>query len=217
VLILPYSIAISEREARQIERFIARGGLVYGDEQTGRMDERCHWRKQPPFQVVATGPRDVGVRRAFDGEALVTVRDFGAARLTGVLPKKAARIPAPASRGPVYDLLRGGLAQPSVEASLERPALFLERPTRIARLTLDRSLELRLLDDAGAPVDLSVIHLDVFDPAGNLVRYYSGNLTLRDGRARFQIPFALSDHPGPWRVRARDIVSNLTAEVSLPR
>ena len=47
MLILPYSIALSDAEARAIERFIERGGIVYADDQTGRMDERCHWRKAP--------------------------------------------------------------------------------------------------------------------------------------------------------------------------
>jgi hypothetical protein len=45
-----------------------------------------------------------------------------------------------------------------------------------------------------------------------MVRYYSGNVTLRNGRASFVIPFALSDAKGEWRVRARDVVSGLTAE-----
>ena len=46
VLILPYSIALSDREAAEIERFMDRGGLVLGDDQTGRMDAHCRWRKQ---------------------------------------------------------------------------------------------------------------------------------------------------------------------------
>jgi hypothetical protein len=49
------------------------------------------------------------------------------------------------------------------------------------------------------------------------VRHYSGNVTIRDGRAAYQIPFALNDAAGSWRVRARDVVSGLTAEVLLKR
>jgi hypothetical protein len=37
-------------------------------------------------------------------------------------------------------------------------------------------------------------------------------VTVRDGRAAFRIPFALNDAPGAWRVRARDVISGLTAE-----
>ncbi len=219
VLILPYSIAISDKEARAIERFMERGGIVYGDDQTGRMDERCHWRKEALWSVARkgferTGPRDLGVKRDLGGEFLVTVRDFGKSRLTGVLPKKAAVVKAPAG---AYDLLRGGLAKPEVTASSEQPALFLERPSRIAKLTIDGNLAIALIDQAGAPVDLSVVHVDVYDPAGRRVRHYSGNTTLRDGKAAYPIPFALSDTSGPWRVQARDVISGLTAEVVLKR
>ena len=64
VLILPYSIAITDGEAREIERFMDRGGVVLGDDQTGRMDARCRWRKQPLWSAgkkgyEVTGPRDV--------------------------------------------------------------------------------------------------------------------------------------------------------------
>ncbi|HML47155.1 MAG TPA: beta-galactosidase trimerization domain-containing protein, partial [Clostridia bacterium] len=41
VLILPYSIALGEREASKIRSFAQRGGLVIGDVQTGLMDEHC--------------------------------------------------------------------------------------------------------------------------------------------------------------------------------
>ncbi|HVX66966.1 MAG TPA: beta-galactosidase, partial [Bryobacteraceae bacterium] len=219
-LILPYSIAISDKEAQEIERFMERGGVVYGDDQTGRMDERCHWRKDALWAAghkgfERTAPRDTGVHRGFGGESLVTVRDFGKSRLTGVLPKKGtATVQAPAG---AYDLLRGGLAKPEVEATPERPALFLERPTRIAKLSIDAKLALSLSDEAGAPVDLSVVHIDVLDPAGKLVRPYSGNVTIRDGRAAYAIPFALNDAPGSWRVRARDVVSGLTSEMVVRR
>ena len=99
--------------------------------------------------------------------------------------------------------------------------LLVERDTRIASLTLsadnDAALAVRLDDEHGAPVDLSVVHLDVFDPAGKLVRYYSGNVTIRQGQANFPIPFALNDPKGTWRVQARDVVSGLTAKQAIER
>jgi hypothetical protein len=219
VLILPYSIALSDREVREIERFMDRGGVVYGDEQTGRMDERCHWRKPPVWAegrkgFERAGPRDVGVGRSYGGEFLVTVRDFGKSKLVGLLPAKASKVARPA--GIVYDLLRGGLAAPEVEASPEAPALFLERLARIGKLEIDGA-ELRLTEDGGAPVDLSVVRVEVFDPAGKLVRHYSGNATIRDGRGRLEIPFALSDAAGPWRLRARDVVSGVEAAAVIER
>ena len=219
VLILPYSIAISDKEAREIERFMDRGGIVHGDDQTGRMDAHCRWRKEALWAgghkgFERTGPRDLGLKRDFGGEFLVTIRDFGTSRLTGLLPVKATTVRAPAG---AYDLLRGGPAKAQIEATSEQPALFVERPTRIAKLAIDPNLDLRLTDEAGAPVDLSVARLEVFDPAGRLVRHYSGNVTIRDGRAAYHIPFAVNDASGTWRVRARDVISGLTAEVMLKR
>ena len=219
VLILPYSIALGDKEAAEIERFMDRGGLVLGDEQTGRMDARCHWRKQPlwagghkGFEV--TGPRDLPMRRDLGGKFLVTVRTFGNSRLTGLLPEKNSLVAAPDG---AYDLLRGGFAAGTVEASPERPALFLERPSKIAKLLIDRNLKINLTDESRAPVDLSVVRVEVFDPAGRPVRHYSGNVTVRNGTAAYQVPFALNDAPGNWRVTARDVVSGLVSETVLQR
>jgi hypothetical protein len=222
VLILPYSIAVTDKEAEAIERFVARGGTVYIDDQTGRMDGRCRWRKEPlwanqPNGFVRSGPRDVGVSHSFGGPNLVTVRDFGSARLTGILPKQAAKIALPKTDSIRYDLLRGGVAADALDAGPDNPALLVERRTRIAKLAIDEHLNIRLEDSAGAPVDLSAVRVEVFDPAGRLVRYYSSNVTVRDGRATFDIPFAMSDASGAWRVRARDAISGLTAERVISR
>jgi hypothetical protein len=213
-LILPYSIALSDKEAGAIQRFIDRGGEVYGDEQTGRMDERCHWRKQPPLRGFKVGQTfSLPVEHNLpQGDFLVTIRDFGQSRLIGLLPKDTVRIPRPAGRGVPYDLLRGQEAAAEIEASPERPALLVERATRTARLEISGALALRLTDAAGKPVDRSVVRVEVFDPTGKLVRHYSTNVTVVDGGARFEIPFALNDPAGRWRLRARDVVSGLTAE-----
>jgi hypothetical protein len=228
VLILPYSIAISGREAEAIEGFLDRGGIVIGDEQTGRMDERCHWRETPLWTgeregLLRQGPGPVPVQPAFpvEGGFLTTVRSFGSSRLVGLLPPATAGVRLPAAQGVRYDLFRGGPADAAYEASPERPVLLMERASRITRLELSAAnpaaVAVRLTDEYGAPVDISVIRLEAFDPAGKLVRHYSGNVTVREGRAGFEIPFALNDAAGTWRVRARDVVSGLTAEQVLER
>jgi hypothetical protein len=222
VLILPYSIAITDKEAQEIEGFMARGGTVIGDDQTGRMDGRCHWRKQPLWNeqtkgFVRSDPRNVGVQHNFGGPYLVTVRDFGQLRLTGVLPEKAARVRLADTKTVSYDLLRGGIAAAELEAGPDKPALIVERKSRISKLAIDPQLRVTLRDETGAPVDLSVVRVEVFDPAGRLARYYSSNLTLRDGQGSFQIPFAISDAKGAWRVHARDVISGLTAETVITR
>ena len=158
VLILPYSIALSDAEARAIERFLDRGGIVYADDQTGRMDERCHWRKTPLLagerkNLFRQPPGPVAVKPAFpvEGEFLTTVRDFGNSRLIGLLTREPRTVKLPPAAGVRYDLLRGGLAAATLETSADRPVLLVERATRIARLEITPSLEIRLLDEAGAP------------------------------------------------------------------
>ena len=219
VLILPYSIALSDKEARAIEAFMDRGGIVLADEQTGRMDEHCHWRKpalwsEPRKGLVRQAPGPVPVESAFrvEGEFLTTVRDFGQARLVGLLVHEPRKVALPATAAVRYDLLRGELAAETLETSAEEPVLLVERQTKIARLALSPGLEIRLTDEKGAPVDRSVVRLDVLDPSGKPAPHYSGNVTVENGRAGFHIPFALNDPRGAWRVRARDVVSGLTAE-----
>jgi hypothetical protein len=228
VLILPYSIAISDREARAIERFLDRGGIVLADDQSGRMDERCHWRKAPLWAEGRKGllrqpPGRVPVDSAFpvEGAFLTTIRNFGASRLIGLLPSAKTTVRLPETKLVRYDLFRGGLAEASYEAAPDAPVLLLERSTRIARLALastgDATVAVSLTDEKGAPVDLSAVRLEVSDPTGRLVRHYSGNVTVREGKSELTIPFALNDGAGNWRVRARDAVSGLTADHSLRR
>jgi hypothetical protein len=214
VLILPYSIALSDAEIQAIERFMARGGKVFADEQVGRMDERCHWRKAPLWPALERkGPGDIGVKPALnvEGDFLRTVRQFGGARLYGLLSREAQTVAVPPMRGVTYDLLRGGVAAGTIETGAGVPALLLNRSSRIARLELDASLNVRLTDDRGNPVDRSVVRIEVLDPAGKPALHYASNIMIEDGRGRIEIPFALSDN-GTWTIKARDVISGLTAQ-----
>jgi hypothetical protein len=183
------------------------------------MDERCHWRKTPVLagerkNLFRQPPGPVAVQPAFpvEGEFLTTVRDFGSSRLIGLLAREPRTVKLPPATGVRYDLLRGAPAAATLETSADKPVLLMERATKISRLEITPSLEIRLLDEAGAPVDRSVVHVDVTDPAGKPARHYSGNVTVKEGRAAFHLPFALNDPAGAWRIRARDVVSGLTAE-----
>lgn len=222
VLILPYSIALSDREISAIDAFLDGGGIVHADEHTGRMDDKCRYRPQPPWTaarkgVLRQGPADLGIRKsvAAAGDALTTVRRFGRSTLLGILPAAACRIPAASLARPgqaVYDLLRGGVAAPELEASPSQPVLLIQRESKIARLEIGADLAVRLTDDAGAPVDRSIIHIEAYSPEGVRVPWYASNLLLENGSAQARIPFALSDGRGEWRIHARDIISGLTAE-----
>lgn len=219
VLILPYSIALSDKEIRAINGFVSRGGHVFGDEQTGRMDERCRWRRDRPWpETERKAPGSVGIAPALpvEGEFLRTVRQFGASRLYGLLPKDNRNLALPQLPGVTYDLLRGGVAAPSIETGPGAPALLLVRSSRIARLDLDASLQIRLTDDRGAGVDRSVVRIEVFDPQGRPALHYASNVRVENGAGRVAIPFALSDS-GIWTIRARDVISGLTAERKLRR
>jgi len=224
VLILPYSIALSDREIAEIDAFVKRGGTVYLDDQAGRMDERCRWRKDPIWQgeargFIRRGPENVEIPPSFPaaGEFLRTIRDLGQSRLIGLLPKEAVQVELPATQAVRYDLIHGGIAATKLAISLEEPAILVERSTRITKLSLDKQLRVSLVDERGSPVDRSVVRLQVFDPSGRLVRYYSSNVTVIDGRAEFAISFALNDAKGNWKVQARDVISGLTAEQMVRR
>jgi len=214
VLIMPYSIALSDAEIKALERFLSSGGRVIADEQLGKMDERCHWRKDPLFpELERKGPGDVGIKTGLnvEGPFLRTVRQFGESTLYGLLPQESRTITVPPLEGAVYDLLRGSLASKSIETGQGAPALLLVRPKRIAKLELDASLNVRLTDEAGSPVDRSVVRIEAYDPQGNLVRHYSSNVFVTEGAGRAEIPFALSD-AGTWRIKARDVISGLVAQ-----
>src|SRR5581483_2946984 len=164
-----------------------------------------------------SGPRNVGVQHSYGGPHLVTVRDFGKSELLGVLPEKPATIRLPATKGVRYDLLRGGIASAELEAGPTKPVLIVTRESRISRLGVDKDLKITLRDEHDQPVELSVVRAEVIDPAGHLVRHYSANLTVRDGGASFEIPFAINDAKGTWRVQVRDVISGLTAATPIVR
>ena len=62
---------------------------------------------------------------------------------------------------------------------------------------------------------LDVIHLDVIDPDGNTIAYYSGNLLMTDSRITRLLPFAVNDKPGVWTIRATDLLGGATATTDL--
>ena len=62
---------------------------------------------------------------------------------------------------------------------------------------------------------LDVIHLDVIDPEGNTIAYYSGNLLMTDSRITKLLPFAVNDKPGVWTIRATDLLGGATATTDL--
>ncbi|MDP6151727.1 MAG: beta-galactosidase [Phycisphaeraceae bacterium] len=64
-------------------------------------------------------------------------------------------------------------------------------------------------DDAATP-NRHIVHVDVLNPDGRLVRQYAGNVELTDGAGAYRFPTALNDPAGQWTVRVKDVVSGAT-------
>jgi hypothetical protein len=61
----------------------------------------------------------------------------------------------------------------------------------------------------------SLVRCHVFAPDGSLLPIYSDNILLPNGRGDFILPFALSDAPGRYVIKATDVVSGATIEKSI--
>jgi hypothetical protein len=84
------------------------------------------------------------------------------------------------------------------------PELEMSSPTRIAR---GSTATLGVRFAGSTPAARHVLHVDVVDPSGSVIGYYSGNLLAPEGRASKSIPFALSDMSGRWEVRVKDLLT----------
>jgi hypothetical protein len=87
------------------------------------------------------------------------------------------------------------------------PELAITAGERVQR---GSDMTLGLTTAAPSPADVHVFHLDVMDPSGKAVEYYSGNLLAPTGRGSKTIPIATNDAPGKWQVRVRDVLTGET-------
>jgi hypothetical protein len=61
-----------------------------------------------------------------------------------------------------------------------------------------------------SPADTSIFHIDVRDPKGTRVLYYSGNVIAHQGSGIQSIPLASNDVAGTWTVTVQDMLSGQT-------
>lgn len=84
------------------------------------------------------------------------------------------------------------------------PALNVTAPAKVARGEIAR-LAISLRGTTSAAVH--VLHLNVTNPAGEMVRYHSGNLFAPGGSAEKSLPMAVDAPAGKWSVSVRDLLS----------
>jgi hypothetical protein len=60
-----------------------------------------------------------------------------------------------------------------------------------------------------------IFHIDVLEPSGKAVEYYSGNIKAPLGAAARDLPMACNGAAGQWTIRVRDLISGQRAEAAL--
>lgn len=133
-------------------------------------------------------------------------------------------LPAPSF---AYDLLgRKSLGQVNrVEVALDgvEPTIFTLAGSPIPdpvvsvpkQLRLGETGMLRFTWPDGSTADFHVLHIEVVDPGGQLVRQYSGNVIAAGESASHPLPLALNDAVGTWRIQVTDASTGRTIAAEL--
>ncbi|HET8933274.1 MAG TPA: beta-galactosidase [Polyangiales bacterium] len=107
----------------------------------------------------------------------------------------------------------------SLPLRAQEAALFARLDYKLNGLRLDappvavrgEPLQLGLALDATAPPGRHVVHVEVTDPHGTRLPFYTHNVLVENGRGQLQLVSALNDPEGTWQVTAREVVSGLQA------
>jgi hypothetical protein len=103
------------------------------------------------------------------------------------------------------------------------PAIFAASPFPIPELRISAPARVRRGDtgqiglsfQARSSAATHLLHIDVADPSGKIVSYYSGNLLAAGGRASRLLPLAVNDPAGKWEVRVKDLLSGQSASAAV--
>jgi hypothetical protein len=103
------------------------------------------------------------------------------------------------------------------------PAIFAASPVAIGELEISAPARVKRGESAQvglgfvhtSPAATHVFHLDVIDPAGKTVDYYSGNIIASHGRAAKLLPLAYNDARGNWTVRVHDLLSGQARTIAM--
>ena len=131
----------------------------------------------------------------------------------------------------VYDVRAGQavgterIASWDVDISRGNPRLFALLPYRVTGVDISAPPTARAADGLTASVTIRttggaaqrhVAHLSVFAPGSDTEhRQYSRNIDCPAGEGKLQIPFALSDPTGTWRLRVTDAATGVSSEVTV--
>ncbi len=153
----------------------------------------------PPIEVDELGPLKVKANQRFDKPQAVRLiapeqlyaYDVRRARFLGKVKQLALTIDP---------------YEPTVLTFSPRPIpeLRVATPLRLGRGELGR---IGLSLDGSSPAATHIFHVEMVNPAGELVPYYSGNVLARDGSTEKVLPLARNEPTGTWRVRVKDLLS----------
>jgi hypothetical protein len=76
------------------------------------------------------------------------------------------------------------------------------------------AMALGINTDGGKPSNHAV-HIKVYNPSGDLVKWYGGNVLLKDGHGEHVIPFSLNDAKGEWKINVCDSVTLIKSEIKV--
>ncbi len=152
----------------------------------------------PQSRVDELGPPDFRSNRRFESPVTVNVT-----------------LPAPMY---LYDVRQskalGRHASLTVTIDPYEPTVLAASPAALPGLRIGAPTEVKRGSSMRVSVDLPqtpaavhVVHVDVIDPNGERVLYYSGNVPANGGHAMKLLPLAQNDLTGIWTLRIRDLLS----------
>ncbi len=236
IVILPRAIALSDAAVAGLRGFIAAGGTVLTDGPVGTHDTDLRPRPVPvtigtPLtrEALVAGLRyapPLTLARSATRPPTLMLRAIGDTILIGALSGQdatgIAEAPAEfdlAGTFQVRDLRGDGPWHEATRLTLrldgDGPALFAVSPHLPPAPSMIGPERVRAGETAKFALrGGGVLRIEVRDPAGRLVRAYSGNAQM--GRAPgWAVPFALNDPPGRWTVMLRDPLEGTRIERTL--
>ena len=87
------------------------------------------------------------------------------------------------------------------------PELVVRAPERIERGATGR---FGVSFNGPSSAAIHILHVEVIDPTGRVVSYYSGNLRAPAGRAAWTVPVAYNDAAGAWSIKVKDLLTAQT-------